>query len=465
MQTYSETYGGALRAGNNLSARAAIAAGRVQRSYWQRIGGMPLVAPQAALPARAAIAIIGGGFAGLATALRIKQMQPDAGVVLIEAKSVGYGASGRNGGLMSPLPAPVWLATALNDSLHARAMGLLNAEVAKAAAWAKLIAPGAEVTAQTLALEAKGAITDAAISHISRILAKAGIDHEMRAEAAFAKPRSLLLAAHTINPYALVQGLAARARQLGVEIVEGSPVADISRMEEGARITLRDGRSISAATVVIATNAYTPSLGLPEAPSAKVVHNYMLATEPLDRLTLVRLTRAGQTSGQFVVELNKAYVFYRLHQGRLVFGGIEKLRHTEGGDLDVPRAVMAGLKSHLAATLDGAAMPRIAEAWGGRFHMTATDLPVIRRSRQHPAIVWNLGYGGTGVALSLALAPIAAALALGRKVDEPALSELDDAICSTRVPVAGALRFAAGVAGELVSGAMTRLAGNVALAQ
>ena len=465
MQTYSEASGAVLRAEADLSARAGVAAGPVLRSYWQRIGGMPLAVSPATLPARAAIAIIGGGFAGLATALRIKELQADADVVLIEAKSVGYGASGRNGGLMSPLPTPVWLATALHDASHARAIGLLEAQVRKAAAWAKAVAPGAEVTAQTLALEAKGAITDAAIAHIARILAKAGIGHELREGATHAGQRSLSLPAHTINPYALVQGLAARARQLGVQIVEAAPVADVVQKDGHAHITLRDGRSMTAETVVIATNAYTPSLALPEAPRAKVVHNYMLATEPLDRATLSRLQHAGQCSGEFVVELNTAYVFYRLHQGRLVFGGIEKLRHTDGGDLDVPALVIAGLKSHLAATLAGVGMPRIADAWGGRFHMTSTDLPIIRRSRQHPAMVWNLGYGGTGVALSLALAPIAAARALGRDVEDRALADLDDAICNTRLPVAGALRFAAGVAGALVGGVMSRLAGNFGSAQ
>ncbi len=465
MQTFSETCDGALRVGGDYSARAAVAAERVQRSYWQRIGDMPLVVPQAELPARTAIAIIGGGFAGLATALRIKEMQADADVVLIEANSVGYGASGRNGGLMSPLPAPIWLATALHDAGHARAMGLLNAEVAKAAAWAKRIAPDAEVTSQTLALEAKGAITDAALAHIARVLAKAGIDCQLDAELTPGAPRSLLLAAHTINPYALVHGLASRARRLGVQIVEGAPVASVVQNEGHAKITVQDGRSIDAATVVIATNGYTPSLALPEAPRAKVVHNYMLATEPLDATVLARLQRARQTSGQFVVELNAAYVFYRLHKGRLVFGGIEKLRHAAGGDLDVPALVLQGLKKHLAATLDGMRMPRIADAWGGRFHMTATDLPIIRRSDRHPSIVFNLGYGGTGVALSLALAPVAAAHALGRKVEDRALAELARAICNTRVPVAGALRFAAGVASALVCGALARLAGNVAPAQ
>jgi glycine/D-amino acid oxidase-like deaminating enzyme len=421
----------------------------VSCSYWQRIGIMPVMPVRddtAELPARASVVIIGGGFAGLATALRIKELDADADVVLIEAKSIGYGASGRNGGLMSPLPAPVWLTTALHDKGHARAMGLLNRKVTAAAEWANEIAPHAEIVATDMALEAKGTITDACLAHISGTLHAAGIDHRFAAGDTQGGPRALKLEAHTVNPYQLVRGLAHAARKRGVAIVENAPVHAVAERDEGdALITLTDGRAIIAGTVVLSTNAYTASLSLPDAPRAKVVHNYMLATAHLAPETLDRLQAAGATSGRFIVELNKAYVFYRVHQGRLVFGGIEKLKSSEGGDLDVPVAVMAGLKKHLAQTLGDAPLPEIAEAWGGRFHMTSTDLPIIRRAGTKSAIVHNVGYGGTGVALTLSLAPVAAALALRRPIADRELAEIYNTMRNTSLPVVGAMRFAADV--------------------
>lgn len=432
-------------------SHAATAIGQaVRHSYWQRIGGMQqpgqaLPQPQP-LPQSASIVVVGGGFAGLATALRIKEMEPAVDVVLIEAETVGYGASGRNGGLMSPLPAPVWLTTALNDKAHARAMELLNRKVANAARWVGGIAPDADVAACELVLEAKGRITDAGLAHVSRTLDAAGIAHRFAAGHPRNAPRTLAIEAHTVNPYRLVRGLAVAARERGIHIVEHAPVREIETSGAGgASVALRDGRAITAGTVVLATNAYTPGISLPEMPRAKVVRNYMLATEPLAPATFARLQAAGQTSGRFVVELNAAYVFYRIHDGRLIFGGIEKLKAGNGGDLDVPLTVMNGLRKHLAATLAGAPMPVIAEAWGGRFHMTATDLPIIQRSAAAPGIVHNVGYGGTGVALTLSLAPIAAALALGHPPADWELSEIHDTMCKTRVPILGAMHFAAGV--------------------
>lgn len=432
-----------------LSDRPAPEPGHaVRSSYWQRTGGMPqsATAPTAPLPERAAVAVVGGGFAGLATALRIKELDPSAEVVLVEANTVGYGASGRNGGLMSPLAAPIWLATALNDPAHARAIGLLERKIAAAAAWAGQIAQEAEVTATRLALESQGPIVDAGLAHISRTLDAAGIAHEFPMHKHRRGPRSLGLAAHTVNPYRLVEGLAAEARRRGVAIIEHAPVHRIDDDATGARLVLEGGRQLIAERVVLATNAYTPSLALATPPRARVVYNYVLATEPLSTDTLARLYAAGAEAGGFVVEINKAYVFYRIHDGRLVFGGIEKLKQTEGGDLDVPAAVMRGLRKHLARTLKGAQLPDIAEAWSGRYHMTSTDLPVIGPARVGSAIIHNVGYGGTGVALTLTLAPVAAALALGRPLADSELAEIHETMQATRLPVIGAMRFAAGVA-------------------
>ena len=430
----------------------------VARSYWQRLGGMPLSGEVDALPLETRIAIIGGGFAGLATALRIKELDPTAEIVLIEGKSVGYGASGRNGGLMSPLPAPVWLATGLNNQAHANAMGLLKDAVTEAAHWATRLAPCAEVTAVPLSLDAKGWITDAGLAHVSHTLSAAGIAHQLAARNARRAPRSLDIEAHTVNPYRLVCGLAAVARKQGIKIVEHASVRAIEdRHDAGAHIVLTDGRTMKAATVVIATNAYTSSIALPKPPRAKVVHNYMLATERLSPEVISRLLKAGRSQGHFVVELNAAYVFYRLHEGRLIFGGIEKLKSAEPGDLDVPAAVLSGLRKHLATTLDGLALPPIAEAWGGRFHMTTTDLPIIQRASATSSIVFNVGYGGTGVALTLSLAPVAAALALTRPLRDANLSTIHNTMRTTRMPIIGAMRFAAGVLATSLAERQARL--------
>ncbi|MDX2258855.1 MAG: FAD-binding oxidoreductase [Hyphomicrobiaceae bacterium] len=417
-------------------------------SYWHDEAGHDGTARRASvLPESATFAVIGGGLAGLSTAINLKRRAPEASVVVVEARHVGYGASGRNGGLMSPLPAPAWLMTAAHDTASADAVRALNREVASAAHWLARTLPDSEARRVTLDLEARGRLTDAGVGRVARILAGAGIDHELRPGPRLGGPRTLQLEAHSVHPFRLVRALARHAEEQGVEIVEGAAVAAITPCEAGAEVRLADGRAVTAHRVIVATNAYTNSLEGSVTAKAKALHNYMLATKPLPGNVLAALG----ASGTFRVELNTAYVFYRVHAGRLIFGGIEKLGDGGAGEFGVPAAVLAGLRRHLATTLAQRGVPTGGDveldlAWGGKFHQTANDLPIIGPAASSPAIVLNVGYGGTGVALSLVCARLAAAAALDGRYESEADRRCAESITATRTPVVPALRFGASVA-------------------
>ncbi len=62
--------------------------------------GDPAPAPPLEGEVRADVAVIGGGYTGLWTALAIKEHEPSASVVLLEAEICGWGPSGRNGGFL-----------------------------------------------------------------------------------------------------------------------------------------------------------------------------------------------------------------------------------------------------------------------------------------------------------------------------------------------------------------------------
>jgi glycine/D-amino acid oxidase-like deaminating enzyme len=254
----------------------------------------------------------------------------------------------------------------------------------------------------------------------------------------------LLVPTTVINPYRTILALAAAARRLKVGIHEWSPVASVEEDVDGATVTAAGGRSLKAGTAVISTNAYTTSLNLPSGvrARAKPVYNYMIATPAL-------------TPGQeqhvpadlpFVVELNRAYVFYRRYAGRLLFGGIDKFSQSGADDFAVPPGVLAALRRHLASSFPGCGLG-VAEAWGGRFHMSLTDLPQIER---HGRIVMNVGYGGTGVALALVCADLAAGVALSGSLGDGEDGRLLAAMRNTRLPVIDGLRFAGGVAAGLL---------------
>jgi glycine/D-amino acid oxidase-like deaminating enzyme len=199
---------------------------------------------------------------------------------------------------------------------------------------------------------------------------------------------------------------------------------------------------------VICTNAYTGSLTLPARPPAKVVYNFMVATGASGKAGDARLDPA-EAEGAFVVELNTSYVYYRVQRGRVIYGGIERFKPFGSSDFAVPPDVLAGMERLLDKSFPGAGLAP-EEAWGGVYHQTSTDMPILQRTGARGSIVLNVGYGGTGVAMTMICGRLAAGLALRGQPAEPDDRRLLAAITSTRIPVAGLVRFVAGVAGDVV---------------
>lgn len=404
-------------------------------SYWHRSVPAPAHASPDPLPARVDFAVIGAGFAGLSTARALARCRPGASILVLEAQHVGHGASGRNGGLLSPLAAPMWLAEARDNADKAWAIRALNRAVADVASALARELPGAGITPGVLRLEAKGRLTDAGLAEVAATLADVGIAHRDEAQPGKARQRQVTVPAHLVHPYGLTLALADAAGADGIAIAQATPVATIATDTDGARLVLRDGRTIAAGHVVVCANAYAAGLTMPARAKAKAVHNYMLESAPLDAETLARLPPPDT----FVVELNTAYVFYRVHEGRLLFGGIDKLSQREADDIVVPADVRAKLDHLLAQSFPDLRIP-IAGGWGGRFHMTATELPIIERAAASPHLTLNVGYGGTGVGLSLVCARFAACVATGTPLAEDD-ARLFAAIRASRLPIVGGARF------------------------
>lgn len=408
-------------------------------SYWHTSIAAPAVETGQPLCDRVDYAIIGGGFAGLSTARELARVAPGASILVLEGQRIGHGASGRNGGLLSPLAAPLWLAEARDNADKAWAVRALNGAVAEVAKRLVNELPGSQIGRGELRLEAKGRLTDAGLGEIAATLTKIGIGHREELPAGSARHRHVVVPAHLVNPYALALAMAAAARAEGVVIAEEAPVAAVEADGSAARLTLRDGRRIAASHAIVCANAYAAGLTMPVRVKAKAVHNYMLVSELLDGATLARLP----SPDTFVVELNTAYVFYRVHDGRLLFGGIDKLSQREPDDIVVPTGVRDKLDTLLATSFPGLRIP-IAGGWGGRFHMTATELPIIEQAEAARRLTLNVGYGGTGVGLSLVCARFAASVAAGTAVSDDD-ARLFAAIRSSRLPIIGGARFVARV--------------------
>lgn len=437
-----------------LSGRASGAAKRMKQgdkdhldgpsqrlSYWQQEGGAAAPTAAGERPGDTDIAIIGGGLAGVSTAIAILQRQPGARVIVLESQFVGFGASGRNGGLLSPLPAPVWLLTAAANPDHAWALRALNARVHALGAGLEATVPESETTPCTLQLQAVGRLTTSGLAKVAATLARAGIGYALAADAERGGKPTLELPSYMVHPYRLVRALAAHASSLGTRIYEGVEVGAVKATPGGAVVYLAQGGYLRARKVVMCTNAFTASIAAPSTPRAKVVRNHMIATQPLDEQAVQRLG-GGEA---FRVELNKSHVFYRLHQGRLVYGGAEASFRTPKSDHDVPASVRKALARHLGKSVPWCNNLEIATDWGGAYHSTATGLPIVRRAADAGAVIFNVGYGGAGVALTHIFAPHAAALALDLPLSDDD-ARLGEIVRGTRMPIKSLLQFGADVA-------------------
>lgn len=408
-------------------------------SYWQVDAGWRDRWVGTTIPRHVDYAIIGAGLAGLATAIRLREQHPTAGIIVLEAERVGYGASGRNAGFLSPLAAPVWLLGAERSPEQAWGAARINSEVHGVARWLAEHVPDCELAPAKLALQAQDRISNAALREFARAVESVGLPHRLLDSRSRSGHLFLEMDAYTVHPYKLVRDLAEHADRQRVLIRERTRVRRVEALRGGgAHVLLDDGGVLEAAKVVICTNAYTSTVDVGERVPAVVVHSFMTATTPVEAANLAR-------DGDFTVEVNTTQAYHRVHGGRIIYGGIDKVRVESGDDFAVPARERRQLEKAMRASFTG---PRVAieQAWSGRFHATATGLPIIRMAIDNHAVVFNVGYGGTGAALALVCARLAAAVASHGRFTNVEDTRLLALVHATRISVRDSVRTLARIA-------------------
>jgi glycine/D-amino acid oxidase-like deaminating enzyme len=259
-------------------------------SYWRQqkyeLDGYESVQP---LPLDCDILIIGGGYAGIATAYHLlKSNHPPSKIILLEARAAGSGATGRNGGHLRPdhVNAAVrsyerYGPLAASDVVrfeaeHLRVLrNLIQDE--------EIDCDFCETTSfQVLTTAEQVAVAQAKYNLLSSLPAfetvmadvelYVGDDAPGRTGLVDAKGYFATPAAH-LSPYKLIMTLLARCLQLGLRLKAHTPVLSVASVKtsvggQGHRITTSEGE-ITARKLVFATNAYTSVL-LPEYSAAIV---------------------------------------------------------------------------------------------------------------------------------------------------------------------------------------------------
>jgi glycine/D-amino acid oxidase-like deaminating enzyme len=344
--------------------------------------------------AEAEVVIVGAGYTGLSAALRLSEL--DISATVLEAAEVGFGASGRNVGLVN---AGMWvmpdvLTETLGRDRGERLLDFLSDGPARV--FEIIERHGIDCEAERagtlhLACDARGLceIRERArqwqrrgapvrLLDAAETSAKLGSD---------AYAGSLLdLRAGTIQPLAYSRGLAAAAVRQGARLYTGTPVDAVERVGGAWRAVTPRG-SVTARWVIVGTDAYTGKLfsGIRAEQVGLPYFNFATEPLPMDFRARVLPEREGCWDTKQILS---SFRFDR--GGRLVFGSVGALRNTGAA---VHRAWALREIRRIWPELDGMTLDA---GWYGRIGMTADHLP--RFHRLDDRIISVCGYNGRGIA-------------------------------------------------------------------
>jgi len=364
---------------------------------WYVATAAGLTEPRALFGAeRADVCVIGGGYTGLSAALNLAEQGLD--VVLLEAERIGFGASGRNGGLVGSGQRKEALEMESLFGPERSRRFWEFAEAAKAEIRERVARHGIDCDLQDGQVQGvhKRRYLGWAAEYAAALAERYDYPH---ARALSREETRALVAtddfleglwdaqAMTLHPLNYALGLARAAREAGVRIYENSRVTHYTRTDP-ATVSTATG-SVEASFVVLACNGYLEKLEPRVAGKIMPINNFMIATEKLgtERAAELIAGRFGVHDTRFVVN------YFRLSaDGRLLFGGGENYR--PGFPDDIASFVRPNML-RLFPQLDDV---RVEYAWGGTLSVTVNRLPHV--GRLPPNLFFAQGYSGHGVSIS-----------------------------------------------------------------
>ncbi len=359
------------------------------RPIWERNAGERFEAGPPEGDLATELAIVGGGFTGLSTALHAAERGVAAHV--FEAGEVGFGGSGRNVGLVN---AGVWLPPQqvrriMGDGPGGRLIGVLGAAPAEVFALIDRYGIRCDATRTGTIHAAHSPHGYADLRGRAAEWQRLGAPVELLDRAAAARMIGSPAfhgglwdhRAGTLNPVAYVRGLARAAVSLGAKVSTGVRIMRIRRDGDFWRLE-SDAGNVKARSVVLATNAYTDGLWPGLRNSLVCCSYFQVATEPLGARGAEILP-----GGQGVWDTGRIMVSVRRDAaGRLLLGSMGR-----AGDALSRRWANAQMRR----LFPDLGQVRIETAWDGAIAMTPDHLPRIHRLAD--GVVTPIGYNGRGV--------------------------------------------------------------------
>lgn len=363
--------------------------------YWLDSPDRPQPRPTLNGSVSAELAIVGGGFTGLWTAVRAKERDPDRDVVLVEGARLGWAATGRNGGFCEA------------SLTHGEANGR-ERWPQEYAALERLGRENLDAIEETLKkhdidcdFQRTGALTVATEPHqvadlegdgfLDRDAVRAELDSPTYLAGQWEKHDTAI-----VDPARLAWGLARVAEEAGVRIFERSVVRGLSA---DGTIKINDGATVRADRIALGTNVFRSPLKRIR-PYTVPVYDYVLMTEPL---TAQQLGEIGWRNRQGVSDSGNQFHYYRLTaDDRILWGGYDavyyfgrKVRRR----YDQRPATFHRLAEHFFTTFPQLEGIGFTHRWGGAID-TCSRFCAFFGTAHANRVAYASGYTGLGVGAS-----------------------------------------------------------------
>ena len=390
--------------------------------FWTVTAPAPINYLNKPLPEKTDVVVIGGGFTGTSAALQLAK--GGAQVVLLEAQSIGWGASSRNGG--QALSCLHYTLTRLIKQ-HGRELArkMFHSSVRAADTVEQIVKDeGIEcehVRCGSIEAAVKPSHFDDLLREQDTLREVAGYDvqivtnEQSASELGTAAYHGLMVnpRSGSLQPAKFVNGMAFAAERAGADIHEGTRVLAIDRSDEtaardGVRFTVRTNRGdVKAKDIMLASNAWIGEIVPQFRQRVLPAESCIIATEPLPEELAKRLI----PNKRVVYDTRHVLAYYRLSSdNRMVWGGELTFKGAS------PRYNMNALRRGMTRVFPELADYKTDYFWSGTLGITLDENS---HAGQVDGMWYSMCYVGHGVTLATYLGQQMANGILGREFDNP----------------------------------------------
>ena len=369
-------------------------------SYWLDTAPQDcLERSKTSVEGRTEVAVIGGGLTGVVAALHLARS--GAKVDLFEQNTVGFGASGRNGGM-----ATTGMSIGIRDAVaklgfdtavrlygaYTEAIDLVEKLVTEEHIDCDFARTGklnlASKPAHYQAFEKTHELLNTRLGLETQLVPKTELRREIGSDAFHGAMVESKSAGLHVGKY--IRGLGEAAQRAGVTIHEQAPVRRLTKIGSGHALETPRGR-MHAEQVLLATGAYTRRPFHWHQVRIAPVGSFIIATEPLDASVCDDLLPTRRMASDSKNLLN----YFRITpDNRLLFGGRARFAISNPQSDEKSGRL---LRDAMVRTFPQLANASIDYCWGGQVDMSLDRLV---HAGQHDGVYYAMGYAGHGVQMA-----------------------------------------------------------------